>query len=271
MSCINPILLKDLNQYVPCGKCQPCLKRNAQSWAFRLMVEEKKSFYSLFVTLTYSNENVPVCKNGMTLNKKDVQKFFKRLRKNNPGISLKYFVVGEYGTKTWRPHYHFLIFLNRRLFFNDILKAWSLDGKEIGNIHIGYVSGNSVMYTLKYMMKSKRVPAYKDDVRVPEFRTMSKGVGIDYLTRAMISYHKNNLFEKFYCTNKGGFIIPMPRYFRDKIYTAEEKLKLNEYFNDLKSDEPEYLDLKEQHNKLQRLLLDFKLRSSKNFIDNSIF
>lgn len=44
-----------------------------------------------------------------TLRKRHYQLFFKRLRKWY-GKPIRYFGTGEYGSKTQRPHYHFIIF-----------------------------------------------------------------------------------------------------------------------------------------------------------------
>lgn len=72
-----------------------------------------------FITLTYSDENVPV---GGTLVKKDVQDFLKRLRRWLGSIRISYYLCGEYGDDAdnkfrsqyggniGRPHYHALIF-----------------------------------------------------------------------------------------------------------------------------------------------------------------
>ena len=46
-----------------------------------------------------------------TLSKDDLQKFFKRLRKNY-GKKVRYFACGEYGPKHYRPHYHLLFFFD---------------------------------------------------------------------------------------------------------------------------------------------------------------
>jgi len=45
----------------------------------------------------------------MSLSKKDFQLYMRRLR-FDAGKGLKYYVCGEYGTKSNRPHYHAIIF-----------------------------------------------------------------------------------------------------------------------------------------------------------------
>lgn len=67
---------------VPCGKCPNCLTRRANGWAFRIMHQERVSVSSLWVTLTYDPHSVRITPNGyMTLVKRDVQLFIKRIRK----------------------------------------------------------------------------------------------------------------------------------------------------------------------------------------------
>lgn len=150
--CYTPITLKDLQIDVPCGKCKKCLARRASGWSFRLMQQDKIARSAYFLTLTYANENVCLTKNKfLSLCKRDVQLFLKRLRKSQFGNStnhafpIKYYAVGEYGSKTKRPHYHLIIFnANIEL----IQPAW-----DLGNVYFGTVTGASVGYCLKYMTK----------------------------------------------------------------------------------------------------------------------
>lgn len=177
--CITPFKIRtkehDGTVCVPCGKCPQCLKRRASGWSFRLMQHEKSCFSSWFVTFTYENGSVPVSPNGfMSLERSAVQRYFKRLRKLH-GCSniVKYFIVGEYGTKTERPHYHAIIFNSKPKLIES---AWSLDGKPIGQVHFGSVTGASIGYCLKYMCKPGKIPVHRNDDRVPEFAFMSKGL-----------------------------------------------------------------------------------------------
>jgi len=171
---------------LPCGKCPPCKKRRTSGWSFRLVKEGERSNSALFITLTYDTEYVPITKNGfMSLNKRDVQLFLKRLRKLNPHDKLKYYLCGEYGGDTRRPHYHLIIFNC------DISKINPACQK--GEIHYGQVSAASVGYTLKYMSKPKTQKKHARDDRVSEFALMSKGLGKTYITPQMVQWHKNAL------------------------------------------------------------------------------
>jgi hypothetical protein len=223
---------------VPCGKCPACLKRKTSGWSFRLIKEGDISKSALFVTLTYENENLHYTEKGFkNLSKADVQKFFKRLRKLSCN-KLKYYAVGEYGSKTCRPHYHIILFnANREI----VHKAWTLDKKPIGSIFIGDVTDASIGYTLKYMSKKGKIPVHKNDDRQKEFQLMSKGLGKNYLTEKMIRWHKDDLENRMYVPIKDNKKIAMPRYYKDKMYSESEKNRIVRHMEDimLESDEKE--------------------------------
>lgn len=60
---------------------------------------------------------------------RDLDLFLKRLRSYYPNEKLRYYAVSEYGPKTFRPHWHLLLFSNSERFSQTILenvsKAWS--------------------------------------------------------------------------------------------------------------------------------------------------
>ncbi len=153
----------------------------------------------------------------MTLQKQDYQKFMKRLRKNTGLKSIRYYACGEYGTKTWRPHYHAIIF---GVTPEQVEKAWGR-----GYCHFGKVSGDSIAYTIKYICKESRVPQHEQDDRLPEFSLMLKRMGLNYLTPQMTRWDVEN--EASYIIVPGGFTKAMPRYFRDKIFNDCDKLRMN--------------------------------------------
>ncbi len=153
-------------QILPCGKCYECKEFKIEEWQIRWKEHLKtvNPDYSQFITLTYSDENLPqiITPDGelkSTLDYTDVQKFLKRLRKHqytyckknnieNPKIS--YHGCGEYGKQfTKRPHYHILI-TNCLLPQETIAKIW---GK--GLVHFGNdVTEHSIKYILKYTLKN---------------------------------------------------------------------------------------------------------------------
>lgn len=230
MACITPftVQLKHTGQRVgvPCGKCPDCKGRRISGWSFRLMQQEKIAMTAYFITLTYDTAIVPITRNGfMSLNKRDLQLFFKRLRKSQGkdpvGSSMppiRYYAVGEYGTRTKRPHYHIILF---NAMLGLIQPAW---GK--GHVHYGQVSGASIGYCLKYMSKEAKIPMHRNDDRLREFSLMSKGLGESYITPAKIAWHKKDLDNRMYVTTEQGKKVSMPRYYKQKIYEEHERKKI---------------------------------------------
>ena len=96
--------------------------------------------------------------------------FLKRLRERVKPIRFRYFLVGEYGDLTERPHYHAALFGLGREAEPDILAAW---GK--GLIHVGDLTQKSAQYVAGYVTKKMTQasdPRLKG--RYPEFARMSR-------------------------------------------------------------------------------------------------
>jgi hypothetical protein len=233
MPCLSPFYVTNsrlTETPVPCGRCPSCLNRRINDWVFRLTQERKVSTTSYFVTLTYNNDNVPISENGfMTLDKPDVQKFMKRLRKRNQS-KIKYFAVGEYGSLRKRPHYHMII-------FNVDDKDYIRQSWKLGTVDIGTVSTDSIAYTLKYLDKGKIIPQHSRDDRLKEFSLMSKGLGADFMTQAMVNFYQNDISRIYILSN--GHKRSMPRYYRKKIFDAVQRDAQMQYINDLMEQQEE--------------------------------
>ena len=189
--CLTPINLKKETfkqklkdtyhmQQVPCGKCLECLKLRVNSWFVRLMAEYKSASSALFVTLTYDDEHLPFSDNGlMCLDYKHTQLLWKDIRNNRRGTDLegqkfKYFLVGEYGSKAHRPHYHAIVFNVKP---DEIIDTW-----KHGHVDIGNVTEASTYYTLKYALKrAKRWNKSDADDRNVEKALMSRGLVLTFL------------------------------------------------------------------------------------------
>nr|QJB19789.1 MAG: replication initiator protein [Microvirus sp.] len=218
MQCISPINIRNPNGdgtriTVPCGKCYPCLSNRRNAWTFRLQQEAKKSIASFFITLTYEDG-----KTDGNVYKRDIQLFLKRFRKSINPIKFKYYLTSEYGTNTFRPHYHMLIFfrcsIDRNKLIDKMLKSW-----DNGYIDVGKVSQASIHYCTKQHISKLSSP----DGLNATFCLMSKrpAIGIDYISHTK-KYHRQDL-EHAFVTLEGGFKQTMPRYYKDKLYTKLEK------------------------------------------------
>jgi len=187
MPCYYPLRLKHLEHAVPCGRCIGCRLERSRQWAVRCVNEANLHEHNAFITLTYRDDALPVSLGGggnPTLLPRDLQLFFKRLRKHY-GTGIKYFACGEYGSKTLRPHYHACVF---NLNFSDKI-PYKKTGQNIlytskvldkiwshGNCIIGDLTFDSAAYVARYCVEKLNGPAaiyYDEQAIEPEFVRMS--------------------------------------------------------------------------------------------------
>lgn len=93
---------------LPCGQCIGCRLLHSVTWATRIMHELQTTpdERACFITLTYNDKHLP---GDNSLNKEHFKDFLKRFRKAI-NVKIRYFMCGEYGDISWRPHYHAIIF-----------------------------------------------------------------------------------------------------------------------------------------------------------------
>ena len=170
---------------IPCGQCIGCRIRQREDWTTRIELEArdypKEEVW--FITLTYDDDHVPgmiistgeimrkvqyVWKPGekapesvQTLMYPDIQKFLKRLRKAYRG-KLRYFVAGEYGEQTARPHYHMILYGWRPTDLKHLYKIqhngyftsqWLTDLWGMGQIQIAQAVPATYRYVAGYVTK----------------------------------------------------------------------------------------------------------------------
>lgn len=209
MACLTPILLNDRFGNVvkvPCGHCLACRKERSKAWGFRLMCECASWPCSVFLTLTYDEEHVTFVDDACfpfyaTLVPRDLQLFFKRLRKALDGRSIKYYACGEYGTSTYRPHYHAILFGVDYSDLQAIERSWQMGFVKLDEVNVAtcnYVSG----YVQKKLYGRDVYPSWI----VPPFSRMSKHIGFDYFEK-----HHEEIFA--HGLHFQGKQIPVPRYF----------------------------------------------------------
>lgn len=171
--------------HVPCGSCVGCRLERSRQWAMRCVHENTLHERSCFVTLTYSDANLPADR-GLDL--RHWQEFAKRLRRRLGPF--RYFHCGEYGELTGRPHYHAILFgidfsLDQRfhttrgehkVYTSSLLESiWGH-----GLCEVGSVTFESAAYVARYCIAKK----FGDTAtahyagRRPEYVTMSRRPGI---------------------------------------------------------------------------------------------
>jgi len=197
---------------VPCGKCPACLANRRDEWITRLVEEAKDHDKMIFLTLTYEDNNLTYGETSPTLVKSDVQKFLKRFRKKI-GRKIRYYCVGEYGTSTYRPHYHFIMFNVDDTDYDSLLSSWGL-----GHIEIGSVTIRSISYVCKFHVNKSSAPRGT----MPSFTLMSTkpAIGASYVTR-MADYHSASVDRAYY--SDYNIKKHLPRYFKNKLYSKEER------------------------------------------------
>lgn len=206
MKCFSPMHFPGQPLPIRCGGCPSCRAHKAQEWAFRLYCEYKKNPVAIFLTLTYSDDDVK------TISKRDLQLFLKRYRKTVYPSGRRYFGCGEYGDTTGRPHYHLVIFGANRSDIPFIESAWPYgltNVKPLTLARIKYTAG----YTSKKVSKGSRV----DDGLEPPFLLMSRRPGIGF---EFMSEHPVDFAREF--THVMGMKTHIPSYIQKRFLSQEE-------------------------------------------------
>lgn len=169
---------RDIQNYeeikIACGRCIGCRLDHANMWATRIQLETQEHKENCFITLTYNNENLPLTPtNHMTLRKKDFQDFIKRLREQlrQENIKISYFMCGEYGETTHRPHGHLCLFGWQPKDLERIMnsktdnpmftskKLCDIWGK--GYVVVQELNYNTACYTARYVQKKAGIKGNK--------------------------------------------------------------------------------------------------------------
>lgn len=210
---------------LPCGQCAGCRLERSRQWAVRCIHEAQMYDQNCFLTLTYDVAHLP---DDESLHKEDLQKFWKRLRKSLPGIKIRYFACGEYGSKLSRPHYHAIVFN----FWPSDAKLWNIRrGTELfvspsvaklwpfGFHSIGHVTFESAAYVARYVLKKvngSQADFYYDGLE-PEYVCMSRKPGIAY---DWIRKFSGDVYPQDYIVIRDKFKCRPPKYY-DLVYDRD--------------------------------------------------
>lgn len=159
---------------VGCGQCLPCRVNRRRVWTARQVLESYMHPANAFVTLTYDNDHLP--EKG-SLVARDTQLWLKRFRKELDrqfDVKVRFFLCGEYGDQTWRPHYHASLF-GVGMEVSDLVRStWAK-----GHVMVTEFNETTAAYTAGYVVKKL---TDKSDLRLegraPEFCRMSNRPGI---------------------------------------------------------------------------------------------
>lgn len=243
--------------FLPCNTCLGCRLKYAQQWAARCMYEAQYHDQSWFVTLTYNDDHVPKSyfdhpetgdkMPSLTLDRRDIQLFLKRLRLAKSGDTIRYYGCGEYGPTTWRPHYHIILF---GLHLDDLqIKSQNVDGTvnsyvsptlqaawslrpfgnmspvldAIGEVECSPVSYATCAYTARYVVKKQLGPDGRDfyerfALKPPfTFMSLKPGIGAQYYRDHPEMYQWDSIDLP---VPQGSLKLRPPRYF-DRLYDID--------------------------------------------------
>jgi hypothetical protein len=222
---------------LPCGQCIGCRLERSRQWAMRCLHESSLYDRNSFITLTYDEDHLPP---GGSLNYPDFQRFMKRLRKNSKS-NIRFYMGGEYGETTLRPHFHACLFgydfpdkvyfrkssSGEKLYTSDFLqKLW-----PFGISSIGDVTFQSAAYIARYCVQKVTgdaadlhysCPEFVDEdgvirnTMVPEFNHMSlkPGIGARWLKK-----FRTDVYPRDYVVINGVKTKP-PKYY-DVLFERE--------------------------------------------------
>lgn len=266
---------KPLNTaFLSCKQCLGCRLDYSKEWAIRISHEASLYDFNSFATLTYNEEHLPA---DASLVVRDMQLFFKRLRKAYPHLKIRYYYCGEYGGKTNRPHYHAIIFnfypedatywksVNGYKYFTSksLEKIWGL-----GFVTVGDVSPESAAYVARY--STKKVNGSRADEHYmrwhsdtgeiyhvkPEFSQASRGSGIgtDFYRRYATDFYPSDevIIKGKRCR---------PPKFYDKLLKKDNPV----LYERVRARRQEYFDKKEPEDMLFKFLVARKKHTEQRF------
>lgn len=210
---------------IGCNKCMDCMKEKARNWQSRIIEDIKENKNGKFVTLTFSNEGLKevdelVDKNIIGYSRDNavatiaVRRFLERWRKEHK-VSVRHWLITELGHNgTENIHLHGILWCND---VEKIERIWKYGkiwkGKVVNERIINYVNARTAGYITKYMTKV--------DMKHKYYRSIvlcSKGIGKNYV-------EKNKKKKDYYTTDTGNKI-GLNIYWRNKIFSEEERERM---------------------------------------------
>lgn len=258
-----PEITDERTLYVPigCGNCMECRKQKAREWQVRLSEELKTNKKAYFITYTFSTEalqkhtaivltNIQEQREKLTKCLKETQlnttlqkleyqsagygldnaiattavrMYLERYRKHK-GRSLRHWLVTELGhQRTEHLHLHGIIWTDD---LELACKTWQngfiWKGNNKNNNIQNYVNEQTINYIIKYVTKiDNDHRSYKPIILA------SPGIGRHFIdsTNAELRKYRDTETNETYKT-RSGHKIALPIYYRNHLYTDEQREKL---------------------------------------------
>lgn len=193
MLCKKPFVPKGTVYAAPCGQCLPCRINRRRIWAHRMVLETYLHSESAFVTLTYNPEEEAKLDNH-SLEPRHAQLWLKQLRAKISPKKIRYYLCGEYGERSQRPHFHAAVFGLPTCIYGRSRYEAPYNYKDCcpncdrvrdtwgrGRVHLDQLNIVTAGYICGYV--TKKMTASSDPRlagRHPEFSRMSLRPGIGY-------------------------------------------------------------------------------------------
>ncbi|AXH76650.1 MAG: replication initiator protein [Microviridae sp.] len=243
---------------VPCENCMECRKKKAREWQIRLQEDIKTNTDARFITFTLSNESIKELHQVLMQNPENwglenfdldnaiIKLALRRFNENYRrkfGKALRHWTVTELGHEgTENIHLHGIIWTPKRVVvkrgkgrgsklievdaMDEIERLWGYGYvwkyKMVKGRPVNYVNNRTVNYITKYV--SKRDDLYK---HYKSKVLCSPGIGKGYTDSHDV---KRNQFKpkgtnQTYKT-ESGHRVGLPKYWKNKIYSDDEKEEL---------------------------------------------
>lgn len=218
---------------VGCNECMECRKQKANGWRVRLNEELKSNTKTpYFVTWTFTDNTFKDLSIGIRTEgwrreeevyKKMVKKWREAWRKSKLS-KMQYWMANELGGEgTERMHAHGIVWTDENPLNIAMRWRYQWNGKMrlAGMVDVDIerpVTLRAINYIVKYITKI--------DEKHPHFKSRilnSPGIGNNYINTkaAKLNKYGDNTDESYILSN--GHKVALPIYYRNKIYTEEER------------------------------------------------
>lgn len=216
---------------VGCQKCIECKKKKSREWQVRLTEEIKHDKTGKYITFTFNTKSLKELSEEIEglegYNRENaiatlaVRRFLERWRKEYKK-SVKHWFVTELGQNN-TEHIHIHGIMWTKVSKEEINNKWQYGFTTImDETNGGWVNEQTINYIVKYVNKVDELhKEYNSRILT------SPGIGKKYTERfdAKRNKYKEDSTKESY-TNRQGFEMMLPIYYRNKIYTEEEREKL---------------------------------------------
>lgn len=216
-----------------CGNCIECRKHKARDWQVRLLEDIKENKNGKMITLTLSDQAYTLLAkefkniNGYLLDNKiitlAVHRFRERWRKEFKK-SIRHWLISELGHEnTENIHLHGIVWTNES--YQKIRHHWQygwIYPRTPEEERNNYVNNKTINYCIKYVNKIDH-----DHKEYKPIILTSAAIGKHYLTNGnwITNRYKDKDTKEYYKTET-GHKISLPKYYRRKLYTDEQREKL---------------------------------------------